>query len=51
MDRREFVIKVLSPAAFTIALFVAWEVACRVLNVPLTILPAPSDVFGALCAE
>ena len=48
MDRREFAIKVVSPAAFTVALFVVWEVACRGLNIPLTILPAPSDVFGAL---
>jgi NitT/TauT family transport system permease protein len=48
VDRREFGIKVASPAIFTVALFVAWEVVCRALNVPLTILPAPSDVFGAL---
>src|SRR5258705_8922674 len=48
MDRGEFAIKVVSPAAFTVALFVVWEVLCRGLNVPLTILPAPSDVFGAL---
>jgi len=48
MDRSEFAIKVVSPAAFTVALFVIWEVLCRGLNVPLTILPAPSDVFGAL---
>ena len=48
MDRREFAIKVVSPAAFTVALFVVWEVLCRGLDVPLTILPAPSDVFGAL---
>ncbi|HEU4441469.1 MAG TPA: ABC transporter permease, partial [Burkholderiales bacterium] len=48
MDRREFVIRVVSPILFTIGLFVAWEVVCRGLQVPLTILPAPSDVFGAL---
>ena len=48
MDRREFSIKVLSPAAFTVFLFLFWELACGLLNVPLTILPAPSDVFGAL---
>ncbi|HVJ25826.1 MAG TPA: ABC transporter permease [Burkholderiales bacterium] len=33
---------------FTIALFVIWEVVCRAFKVPLAILPAPSDVFGAL---
>src|SRR3954462_16028536 len=48
MDRRELLIKVVSPAAFTLALFVLWELVCKALDVPLTILPAPSDVFGAL---
>jgi NitT/TauT family transport system permease protein len=48
VDRREFVIRVVSPILFTIGLFIAWEVVCRALQVPLTILPAPSDVFGAL---
>ena len=48
MDRREFGIKVASPAVFTIALFVVWELLCRALDVPLTILPAPSEVFAAL---
>jgi NitT/TauT family transport system permease protein len=48
MDRREFGIRVVSPAVFTVALFVLWEVLCKALSVPLTILPAPSDVFRAL---
>jgi len=48
MEKREFLIKVVSPAAFTVALFLIWEIACRVLKVPLTILPPPSAVFGAL---
>jgi len=48
MGGREFAIRVVSPTLFTIALFVMWEVVCRALKVPLTILPAPSDVFGAL---
>jgi NitT/TauT family transport system permease protein len=48
VDRREFAIKVVSPSVFVILLFVSWEVVCQALNVPLTILPAPSDVFGAL---
>jgi len=48
MEKREFLIKVVSPAVFTVALFVIWEIACRVLKVPLTILPPPSAVFGAL---
>jgi NitT/TauT family transport system permease protein len=48
MDRQEFMIKVVSPAAFTIGLFVFWEVVCRVFSVPMTILPAPSVIFTAL---
>ena len=48
MERREFLIKVVSPAAFTVALFLIWEIACRALKVPLTILPPPSAVFAAL---
>ena len=48
MDSREFAIKVVSPAVFVLALFFIWEMVCKALDVPLTILPAPSDVFGAL---
>jgi NitT/TauT family transport system permease protein len=48
VDRRELGIKVVSPALFTVALFVVWEIVCRALNVPLTILPAPSDFVAAL---
>jgi NitT/TauT family transport system permease protein len=48
MDRREFGIKVASPAVFTVLLFLVWELVCKALDIPLTILPAPSDVFAAL---
>lgn len=48
MDRKEFAIKVISPFVFTVALFVLWEAGCKGFKVPLTILPAASDVFGAL---
>ena len=48
MDRREFLIRAVSPLLFTVALFLVWEIVCKTLSVPLTILPAPSDVFGAL---
>ena len=40
--------QVLAPAAFTLALFLLWELVCRAFKLPLTILPAPMDVFGAL---
>jgi NitT/TauT family transport system permease protein len=48
MVGREFAIRVVSPAVFTVALFVVWELVCRAFKVPLAILPAPSDVFAAL---
>jgi NitT/TauT family transport system permease protein len=48
VERREVLIKVVSPAAFVVAMFLAWELACRIFSVPLAILPAPSDVFVAL---
>jgi NitT/TauT family transport system permease protein len=48
MDHREFVIKVVSPAVFTISIFVFWELVCRIFKIPLTILPSASEVFGAL---
>jgi len=48
LKRRELLVKLVSPAVFTVGLFVAWELLCRALKVPLAILPAPSDVFAAL---
>jgi NitT/TauT family transport system permease protein len=48
LARRALLIRVVSPVVFTIALFVVWELVCRVFTVPLAILPAPSDVFVAL---
>ncbi len=48
MDRQDFMIKVVSPTVFTVALFVIWEIVCRTFSVPMTILPAPSVIFSAL---
>jgi NitT/TauT family transport system permease protein len=48
MDRQDFMIRVVSPTVFTVALFVIWEVVCRTFSVPMTILPAPSVIFSAL---
>ena len=48
MDRQDFMIKVVSPTVFTVALFVLWEVVCRTFSVPMTLLPAPSVIFSAL---
>jgi NitT/TauT family transport system permease protein len=48
MDRDDFLVKVVSPIAFTLALFIVWQVICKGFSVPMTILPAPSDIFAAL---
>lgn len=48
MNREDFLIKVVSPAAFTLVLFVIWQIICKGFSVPMTILPAPSDIFAAL---
>jgi NitT/TauT family transport system permease protein len=48
METRDFAVRVVSPALFVVAMFVLWELACKALSIPLAILPAPSDVFGAL---
>jgi len=37
----------LSPWLFTIALFVLWELACRIFKVDTFVLPAPSQIFEA----
>jgi NitT/TauT family transport system permease protein len=38
----------LSPWLFTIALFVVWELACRLFKIDKFILPAPSEIFLAV---
>ncbi len=48
MNREIFVGRVLPPLAFTIALFLLWELACRLFKIPPTILPAPTEIFEAL---
>jgi len=48
MKREDFYQTVLPPLGFTIALFAFWQTICKLFDVPLTILPAPSDIFAAL---
>jgi NitT/TauT family transport system permease protein len=48
MNREDFIIKVISPLAFTLTLFILWQLICKGFSVPMTILPAPSDIFAAL---
>ncbi|MGE3871243.1 MAG: ABC transporter permease, partial [Pseudorhodoplanes sp.] len=37
----------LAPWLFTVALFVLWEIVCRVFNIPEFFLPTPTAVFKA----
>jgi len=46
--RDDVALRIAAPAAFTVGLFLLWELVCRALSIPLTILPPPSAVFGAL---
>lgn len=48
MNREDFFVKVISPIAFTLVLFILWQSICKGFGVPMTILPAPSDIFAAL---
>jgi len=47
MDRQAISVQVIAPVVFTLALFLLWELICRIFSLPPTILPAPSDVFAA----
>ena len=48
MNRETFITRIVPPLAFTVALFLLWELACQLFKIPPTILPAPSEVFAAL---
>lgn len=48
MRRNDLLVNVVPPLIFTVALFVVWELFCKVFSIPLTILPAPSVIFIAL---
>jgi NitT/TauT family transport system permease protein len=48
MNREYLTTRVLPPLAFTLALFFLWELACHLIKIPPTILPAPSEIFAAL---
>jgi len=38
----------LSPWAFTIGVFVVWELACRIFKIDKFILPTPTEAFVAM---
>ena len=39
------------PALAIVLFFVVWEIVCRVFNVPVFILPKPSEFLGVLIAK
>ena len=45
---RNRVIEIVAPILLTLALFAIWEFACWALSIPLTILPAPSQIWEAM---
>ena len=40
--------QILMPWLVTVAMFLVWEVACRLFDVPQFILPAPSKIVAAM---
>ncbi|HRK18140.1 MAG TPA: ABC transporter permease [Hyphomicrobiaceae bacterium] len=42
------VVQILAPTLFTVAIFAIWEFACRAFAIPVTILPAPTQIWQAL---
>ena len=42
--------KLLAPLILIALLLAAWELACRMLNVPIYLLPAPSAIGAAIVA-
>jgi NitT/TauT family transport system permease protein len=42
---------ILAPLALVVLLLAAWEIACRALQVPVYLLPAPSAIWASLVAD
>ncbi len=40
-------ITIVAPIVFTVGLFALWQAACRLLVIPQTVLPAPTDIWAA----
>ena len=47
MDAKKAAIQILAPTVFTVGLFLLWELYCRVSGIPVTVLPAPTDIWAA----
>ena len=47
MRGQNTLITIFAPIAFTIALFALWQAGCRLFAVPITVLPAPTDIWAA----
>jgi NitT/TauT family transport system permease protein len=42
------IIQIVAPTLFTVVIFAVWEFACRFFAIPVTILPAPTQIWAAL---
>jgi NitT/TauT family transport system permease protein len=42
------VLEIVAPITLTVLLFAGWEAGCKLAGTPVTILPAPSDIWAAL---
>jgi NitT/TauT family transport system permease protein len=49
--RSETVLSVIAPALLGIALLLCWELACRIWDVPVFLLPKPTDIAARLADD
>jgi len=47
MQVKDAATTIVAPIVFTVALFALWELGCKLLAVPQTVLPAPTDIWAA----
>jgi len=51
LARSETAVSIIAPALVGIALLLFWEVACRAWNVPVFLLPKPTDIGAKLLTD
>src|SRR5712672_4127293 len=51
LARSETAVSIIAPALVGIALLLFWEVACRAWNVPVFLLPKPTDIGAKLLSD
>ena len=51
LARSETAVSIMAPTLVGVALLLFWEVACRAWNVPVFLLPKPSDIAAKLASD